>query len=214
MARLAQPVEEVAGFLELLGPRALGEVAADDDEVGFLLVNALLDRIDQPRVVSTEMQIGQVDQPNHGNSNALATARFTAYTAEMDRTEANSGTREVTERLRFDEAALERWLTSHVEASAARSRSASSRAASRTRPIASTPAPAATSFAANRPANFCPAPMRSIANTGCLRRSARRVSPSPKVYGLCEDESVIGTAFYVMDMVAGPRSSGKRIFPT
>ena len=33
----------------------------------------------------------------------------------MDRTEANSGTREVTERLRFDEAALERWLASHVE---------------------------------------------------------------------------------------------------
>jgi aminoglycoside phosphotransferase (APT) family kinase protein len=27
--------------------------------------------------------------------------------------------------------------------------------------------------------------------------------PVPKVYGLCEDESVIGTAFYVMDMVPG-----------
>jgi aminoglycoside phosphotransferase (APT) family kinase protein len=32
----------------------------------------------------------------------------------MDRTEANSGTREVTERLRFDEAALTRWMEANV----------------------------------------------------------------------------------------------------
>ena len=32
----------------------------------------------------------------------------------MDRTEANSGTREVSERLRFDVAALERWMADHV----------------------------------------------------------------------------------------------------
>ena len=33
----------------------------------------------------------------------------------MDRTEANTGTRDVTERLRFDEAALSRWMQEHVE---------------------------------------------------------------------------------------------------
>ena len=33
----------------------------------------------------------------------------------MDRTEANNGTREVSERLRFDEDALERWMQEHVE---------------------------------------------------------------------------------------------------
>jgi aminoglycoside phosphotransferase (APT) family kinase protein len=32
----------------------------------------------------------------------------------MDRTEANTGTREVSERLRFDVAALERWMEDHV----------------------------------------------------------------------------------------------------
>src|SRR5215218_8518785 len=37
VAALAEPLEELAGFLELLGPRALGEVPADYDEVGFQL---------------------------------------------------------------------------------------------------------------------------------------------------------------------------------
>ena len=32
----------------------------------------------------------------------------------MDRTEANSGTRPVPERLRFDTAALDRWLCEHI----------------------------------------------------------------------------------------------------
>ena len=40
--------------------------------------------------------------------------RFTAYTADMDRTQANTGTREVAERLRFDEAALARWMNARV----------------------------------------------------------------------------------------------------
>ena len=39
MARIAQPVEELAGLLELLGSGALREVAADDDEVGLYLLN-------------------------------------------------------------------------------------------------------------------------------------------------------------------------------
>ena len=38
-----------------------------------------------------------------------------ADTTKMDRTEANSGTREVSERLRFDVAALEAWIADHVE---------------------------------------------------------------------------------------------------
>ena len=36
----------------------------------------------------------------------------------MDRTEANTGTREVSERLRFDVAALERWMADHVPGAA------------------------------------------------------------------------------------------------
>ena len=40
VAGVAKPLEEVAGFRELLGPGALREVAADDDEVGLELVDA------------------------------------------------------------------------------------------------------------------------------------------------------------------------------
>jgi len=58
MPGLAQPVEEFASFLELLDPRALGKIAADDDEVGFLLVNALRDSVDKFRVMRTEVEVG------------------------------------------------------------------------------------------------------------------------------------------------------------
>jgi hypothetical protein len=65
VAALAQPIEERAGFTELLGPRALGEVAADDDEVRCDLVDLALDCHHQPGVVSSEMEVGKVDQASH-----------------------------------------------------------------------------------------------------------------------------------------------------
>jgi aminoglycoside phosphotransferase (APT) family kinase protein len=34
----------------------------------------------------------------------------------MDRTQSNTGTKPVSDRLRFDEAALENWMTEHVPA--------------------------------------------------------------------------------------------------
>jgi len=61
LARIAQPVEELAGLLELLGSGALREVAADDDEVGLDLLNAPLDRGDEFLVVSAEVKIRQVN---------------------------------------------------------------------------------------------------------------------------------------------------------
>src|SRR5688500_10848874 len=66
MPEVAQPLEECAGFLELLSPRTLGKIAADDDEIGLLFADALLDRFDQPRVVGAEMQVRQMDQASHG----------------------------------------------------------------------------------------------------------------------------------------------------
>ena len=98
-------------FLELLGPRALREIAADDDEVGLLLVDALLNRLDQPRIVRAEMQVGQDGSAGPFNSNALAGGtvhRLNGRTwTEPRRTPARAMSRE---RLRFDEAALDRWL--------------------------------------------------------------------------------------------------------
>jgi hypothetical protein len=65
VSRVAQPLEEPACLLELLGARSLGEIAADDDEVGFLLVHALGDRIHEVRLVRAEMEVGQMDQASH-----------------------------------------------------------------------------------------------------------------------------------------------------
>jgi hypothetical protein len=62
---LAQPFEKTAGVLELLGSRALREIAADDDEVRFQLVGSALDRSDDFLVVRPEMKVGQMEQPGH-----------------------------------------------------------------------------------------------------------------------------------------------------
>ena len=62
---VAQPLEELARLAELLGPRALGEVAADDDEVGLQLVDLAVDRFDQPLVVGAEMEVGEMDDAGH-----------------------------------------------------------------------------------------------------------------------------------------------------
>jgi hypothetical protein len=60
-----QPFEEAAGLAELLGPRALREVAADDDEVGLELIDALLNRADELIVMGAEVQVGQMNEASH-----------------------------------------------------------------------------------------------------------------------------------------------------
>ena len=69
-------VEEGAGLLELLGPGALGEVAADDDEVGLLLIHPRFDRVDQLVVMRAEVKVGQVDQMGHAAINPARGDRF------------------------------------------------------------------------------------------------------------------------------------------
>lgn len=121
----------------------------------------------------------------------------------LDRTQANSGTREVAERLRFDEAALARWLESHVEGFAG--------------PIAvrqfnggqSNPTyrvdTARSAYVLRRKP-----PGRLLAGAHAVEREYRVMAalgragfPVPRVHGLCEDEGVIGTPFFVMDLVEG-----------
>ena len=65
VAAFAQPLEEAACLLELIGRGALGEVAADHDQVGPELVDARLDRLDESRVVRPKVKIGQVDEAGH-----------------------------------------------------------------------------------------------------------------------------------------------------
>ena len=68
VAALAQPFEEFAGFAKLLGARALGEVAADHDQVGLELVDFAFDRLDQPLVVRAEMKVGEMDEAGHART--------------------------------------------------------------------------------------------------------------------------------------------------
>ena len=77
VTRLAQLLEEMAGLLELLGPGALGEIAADHDQVGLQFVGLALDRFDEVFVVRAEVQVRQMDEASHPSVNALQPCRFT-----------------------------------------------------------------------------------------------------------------------------------------
>ena len=71
------------------------------------------------------------------------------------------------------------------------------------RPTCSIRRCAATCCAASRPASCCRRRMRSTANSGSSGRCTARVSRSREPHLLCDDESVVGTAFYVMGFVEG-----------
>jgi aminoglycoside phosphotransferase (APT) family kinase protein len=121
----------------------------------------------------------------------------------MDRTEANTGTREVSDRLRFDEGALERWLQDHVEAFRGPA-SVSQFKGGQSNPTYRIDTPKASYVLRRKP------PGKILPGAHAIDREYRVLAalgaqdfPVPRVYTLCEDESVIGTAFYVMDMVPG-----------
>ena len=71
MSGIAQPAEEGARLLELRGSRALREVAADDDKIGAVIVDLPLDRLNQLRVVSAKVKIGEVKEAGHGDETRL-----------------------------------------------------------------------------------------------------------------------------------------------
>jgi len=50
----------------LVRSSALSEVAADDNEVRLLVMNALLNRLNETLVMRTEVQVRQVKQASHG----------------------------------------------------------------------------------------------------------------------------------------------------
>ena len=62
VARITKPLQEAARLLELLGPCALREISADDDEVGLEPVDIPFDRFDEILVVGAEMQVGKVGE--------------------------------------------------------------------------------------------------------------------------------------------------------
>jgi aminoglycoside phosphotransferase (APT) family kinase protein len=121
----------------------------------------------------------------------------------MDRTTANTGTREVAERLRFDERALAEWLAASVPGFTG-PLTVSQFKGGQSNPTYKLDTPGAAYVLRRKP------PGRTLPGAHAVDREYRVLAalgkkgfPVPRVHALCEDESVIGTAFYVMDMVAG-----------
>ena len=121
----------------------------------------------------------------------------------MDRTEANTGTREVSERLRFDEGALGGWLGDRVEGSGGPI-AVSQFKGGQSNPTYRIDAGDRSYVLRRKP------PGKILPGAHAVEREYRVLAalgaqgfPVPRVYGLCEDENVIGTPFYVMDMVPG-----------
>ena len=124
--------------------------------------------------------------------------------AAMDRTEANTGTRDVSERLRFDIAALERWMDSHVDDFAG-PLTVRQFKGGQSNPTYRLDTPSGRAFVLRRKP-----PGKLLPGAHAVEREARVMSalgaqgfPVPHVHGLCEDDAVIGTPFFIMDLVEG-----------
>lgn len=122
----------------------------------------------------------------------------------MDRTEVNSGTREVSERLRFDVSALAQWLKIQVPGIDGEL-TVSQFKGGQSNPTYRIDTASGRSFVLRRKP-----PGKLLPGAHAVDREARVMSalgaqgfPVPHVYGLCEDDTVIGTPFFVMDMVEG-----------
>jgi aminoglycoside phosphotransferase (APT) family kinase protein len=114
-----------------------------------------------------------------------------------------SGTTAVREAHRFDPSGLEAWLGAHVPGYAG-PLTLEQFKGGQSNPTYKLSTPRATYVLRRKP------PGTLLKGAHAVEREARILSalesvhfPVPHVYGLCTDESVVGTWFYVMDCVAG-----------
>ena len=121
----------------------------------------------------------------------------------MDRTEANTGTREVTERLRFDEASLSGWLAANVEGFQQPIKVSQFKGGQSNPTYRIDSGSGSYVLRRKPPGKILPGAHAVDREYRVLAALGAQGFPVPRVYGLCEDDSVIGTAFYVMDMVPG-----------
>ena len=119
------------------------------------------------------------------------------------RQEQNSGTSEVREQHRFDEARLARWLAAHVDGIGGAVRVRQFRGG-QSNPTYLLEAAAARYVLRRKP------PGRLLRSAHAVDREFRIISalhaagfPVPRPVALCVDESVIGTMFYLMAFVEG-----------
>ncbi|MEA1013020.1 phosphotransferase [Sphingosinicella sp. LY1275] len=121
----------------------------------------------------------------------------------MSRSSDNSGTREVREAHRFDVAALARWMEREVEGFAG-PLAVEQFKGGQSNPTYKLVTPARSYVLRRKP------PGKLLPGAHAVDREYRVITalgaggfPVARSYGLCEDESVIGTPFYVMEMVEG-----------
>ena len=120
-----------------------------------------------------------------------------------DLAEANTGTTAVREGYAFDEAALENWLKANVEGYAG-PLGIEQFKGGQSNPTYKLVTPARSYVLRRKP------PGEILKGAHAVEREAKVLTalhaqgfPVARVYGLCTDESVIGTWFYVMEMVEG-----------
>lgn len=116
---------------------------------------------------------------------------------------ANSGTTAIREGYAFDEAVLERWMSDHVEGFAG-PLSVEQFKGGQSNPTYKLTTPSRSYVLRKKPAG------QLLKGAHAVEREARVLSalhgsgvPVARVYGLCADESVLGTGFFVMEMVEG-----------
>jgi aminoglycoside phosphotransferase (APT) family kinase protein len=138
----------------------------------------------------------------HDDAKLVSASELLDATA-MDRTQANSGTADVSERLRFDVASLERWMADQVEGFPGPA-AVSQFKGGQSNPTYRLDSPSGAYVLRRKPpGKLLPGAHAVEREYRVLAALGREDFPVPRVHALCEDESVIGTPFYVMDMVSG-----------
>lgn len=143
------------------------------------------------------MESGQEDQARLEKG-----TRMSAETSALGQ-DANAGTTAVREAYRFDEAALAAWMTTHV-ADYAGPLSVEQFKGGQSNPTYKLVTPGRSYVLRRKP------PGEILKGAHAVEREARVLSalgetgfPVAKIYGLCTDDSVLGSWFYVMEMVEG-----------
>jgi aminoglycoside phosphotransferase (APT) family kinase protein len=126
-----------------------------------------------------------------------------AQSEEQIREALNTGTKEVAESHRFDEARLGEWMSGHVESYAGPLEVRQFRGG-QSNPTYELTTPGAKYVLRRKP------PGKLLPSAHAVDREFRVISalyptgfPTPRPYALCVDETVIGTMFYVMAKVEG-----------
>jgi aminoglycoside phosphotransferase (APT) family kinase protein len=123
--------------------------------------------------------------------------------AEQEREKANTGTKPVADTHRFDEASLERWLKANVEGYEGPLEVRQFKGG-QSNPTYQLVTPNKKYVLRRKP------PGKLLPSAHAVDREYRVISalgptgfPVARTYGLCQDDAVIGTWFYVMDNVEG-----------